>query len=63
MPVPPAPARRTEAAITARKQAAALRAVDDPAVLARAARIVRAAIQRQRMTLDDLQGPIVQEVA
>ena len=33
---------------------AAVRALDDPAKLARAARIVRAALERQRLTLDDL---------
>jgi hypothetical protein len=36
---------------------AANRAVDDPAQLARAARIVRAALARQRLTLDDLTPP------
>jgi hypothetical protein len=35
-------------------QNAALRAIDDPAVLARAARIVRVALERQRLTLNDL---------
>ena len=35
------------------------RAVDDPATLARAARIVRAALARQVLTPEDLQGPIV----
>jgi hypothetical protein len=38
---------------------AAERAVDDPAVLAKAARIVRAALARQRLTLTDLQGDVV----
>jgi hypothetical protein len=36
---------------------AANRAVDDPAQLARAARIIRAALERQRLTLDDLVPP------
>lgn len=60
MAVPPAPARRTEAATAGHMKAAALRAADDPAVLNRAARIVRAAILRKRLTLADLQGDIVQ---
>ena len=38
---------------------AADRAVDDPATLARAARIVRAAIARRVLTPEDLQGDIV----
>ncbi|GAB3781471.1 hypothetical protein [Nocardioides ungokensis] len=33
---------------------AALRAIDDPAKLARAARIVRVAIERRRLTLADV---------
>jgi hypothetical protein len=36
---------------------AADRAVDDPAKLARAARIVRAALARRKLTLDDLTPP------
>lgn len=39
---------------------AAVRAVDDPAQLARAARIVRAALARQVLLPADLQGDIVQ---
>lgn len=42
---------------------AAERAVDDPAKLARAARIVRAALARQRLTLADLTGPDTPEAA
>ena len=38
---------------------AALRAVDDPATLARAARIVRAALACRRLTPGDLTGEIV----
>ena len=38
---------------------AADRAVDDPAQLARAARIVRRALARQRLTLADVQGEVV----
>jgi hypothetical protein len=38
---------------------AAERAIDDPVVLARAARIVRAALARQRLTLADVQGDVV----
>jgi hypothetical protein len=44
---------------TAHLRNAAERAVDDPVVLAKAARIVRAALARQRLTLADLQGDIV----
>ena len=40
-------------------RASALRAVDDPAQLAKAARIVRAALARRALTLRDLQGDIV----
>jgi hypothetical protein len=39
---------------------AAIRLADDPAVLARAARIVRAGIERGHLTPADLDGPIVQ---
>lgn len=60
MTVDAAPARRTAAATTAHMKAAALRAIDDPAALNRAARIVRAAILRKRLALEDLQGDIVQ---
>ncbi|WP_405071564.1 hypothetical protein OG558_19700 [Kribbella sp. NBC_01510] len=35
---------------------AAVRALDDPAKLARAARIVRVALERQQLTLDDLKS-------
>lgn len=45
---------RTAAATEAVQQYAAERAVDDPAKLAKAARIVRAALARQRLTLADL---------
>jgi hypothetical protein len=38
---------------------AALRAVDDPVVLAKAARIVRAALQRRALVPRDLTGEIV----
>ena len=43
----------------ARRRNAALRATDDPVVLAKAARIVRAAIERGRLSKGDLDGPIV----
>lgn len=33
---------------------AAIRAIDDPVKLARAARIVRVALERQRLSMDDL---------
>lgn len=45
---------RTAAATEATKQYAAERAVDDPVKLARAARIVRAALARKRLRLADL---------
>jgi hypothetical protein len=44
----------------ARMRNAALRATDDPLVLARSARIVRAAIETGKLTPADLSGPIVQ---
>jgi hypothetical protein len=53
---------RTVDTSPARKQMmrnAADRAVDDPAQLAQAARIVRAALARQRLTLADVQGEVV----
>jgi hypothetical protein len=43
----------------ARRRNAALRATDDPVVLAKAARIVRAAIERGKLSKSDLDGPIV----
>lgn len=46
----------TAAATEAVKQYAAERAVDDPVKLARAARIVRAALARRALTLADLQA-------
>jgi len=42
---------------------AALRAADDPPVLDRAARIVRAALASGKLTHADLTGPIVQAQA
>jgi hypothetical protein len=45
---------RTANATEAVKQYAADRAIDDPVKLARAARIVRTALARQRLTLDEL---------
>lgn len=42
---------------------AARRAADDPVALAKAARIVRAGIERGHLTEDDLRGPIVQPQA
>jgi hypothetical protein len=45
---------RTAAATQAVQRYAAERAVDDPAKLAKAARIVRAALARHRLSLDDL---------
>ena len=53
------PVPRTAPATTAHPTKAALRAVEDAASLARAARIVRAALARQRLTPADLTGDIV----
>ncbi len=47
----------TAPAIEATQQHAADRAIDDPVKLARAARIVRTALARQRLTLDELLPP------
>lgn len=52
-------AARTAPARRAQLRNAALRATDDPAQLARAARIVRAALERGKLTPDDLQGAVV----
>lgn len=45
---------RTAAATEAAANLHALRAVDDPVKLAKAARIIRAALERKRLTLADL---------
>lgn len=45
---------RTAAATAEHQRRASHRAVDDPTQLARAARIVRAALERERLTLADL---------
>jgi hypothetical protein len=45
---------RTDAATAEHQRRAALRAVDDPAALARAARIIRVALERQTLTVADL---------
>ena len=47
----------TAAARHAVETRAANRAVDDPVALARAARIVRVALERKRLTLADLTEP------
>jgi hypothetical protein len=52
-----APPERIAAARAALDAANDERAIDDPAALARAARIVRIALQRRRLTLADLDGP------
>jgi hypothetical protein len=52
----------TAPARAAQLRNAAHRAVDDPAQLHRAARIVRAALARQVLTEDDLRGDVVQPV-
>lgn len=49
----------TRPARQAKLRNAAHRAVDDPATLARAARIVRAALERGALTPTDLQGEVV----
>lgn len=54
---------RTAAATEAVKLRADERAIDDPAKLARAARIVRLALARQRLTLDELTPPSTQDAA
>lgn len=54
---------QTAAAIETHKQRAAERAVDDPIKLARAARIVRTALARQVLTVDDLRPADVDDVA
>jgi hypothetical protein len=53
----------TEAATNEHMRRSAHRAVDDPVQLARAARIVRAALERGRLTQQDLDGDIVQPTA
>ena len=52
-------ANSTAAATEAHLRKSAHRAVDDPLQLARAARIVRAALERGRLGPDDLRGDIV----
>lgn len=52
--------RNINTARAAHLRQAAERAVDDPVKLASAARIVRAALARQRLTEDDLHGDVVQ---
>jgi hypothetical protein len=49
----------TRPATNAVMRNSALRALDDPAQLARAARIVRAALERGALSKQDLDGPIV----
>jgi hypothetical protein len=50
---------QTEPARTAYLEKTARRSVDDPVALAKAARIVRAALERGALTKADLDGPIV----
>jgi hypothetical protein len=54
---------QTAAARAEHARRAANRAVDDPVKLARAARIVRAALARQVLTEDDLRGDVVPQDA
>jgi hypothetical protein len=59
---PTASARpRTANATETIKHQAAERAIDDPIKLARAARIIRLALARQRLTLDELTAPSTQD--
>lgn len=51
------PPVRTEKATIAAQEWHAERAIDDPAKLARAARIVRAALARRRLSIEDLTPP------
>jgi hypothetical protein len=53
------PEFRTNAATASNMRTAAIRAVDDPATLAKAARIVRAALERGALSPEDLRGDIV----
>lgn len=48
------PSARTQAATEAHKRNAAVRALDDPKTLNRAARIVREALARKRLSLADI---------
>lgn len=50
---------RTAAARAEQLRRAAIRASHDPVTLARAARIIRAALERQALAEQDLRGPIV----
>lgn len=52
--------RNTKPALAAHMRKSAERAVDDPAKLAQAARIIRAALARQALTPADLEGDVVQ---
>lgn len=54
---------QTAAAIEATKLYAAERAADDPTKLAKAVRIVRAGLARNRLTVDDLLPPATSEAA
>lgn len=52
---------RTAAASEKQRELGAERAIDDPVKLAKAARIVRLALARQRLTLDELTEPSTQD--
>lgn len=54
---------RTAAATEAIQQHAAERAIDDPVKLARAARIMRIALQRKKITIDELLSPSTEDGA
>jgi len=49
----------TRPALNAYLTNTAMRAVDDPVALAKAARIVRAALERGKLSKADLDGPVV----
>lgn len=51
------PPERIEKARAVHMERSAIRALDDPRQLARAARIVRAALERNRLTLADITAP------
>jgi len=59
----PRTAAATVAASEAHRRHAAERAIDDPAKLSRAARIVRLAIERKRLSIEDLTAPSTRDAS
>lgn len=59
----PRTAAATVAAASANQQYATERAVDDPVKLARAARIIRLALERNRLSVSDLTLPASEQEA